>query len=157
MIRFLSVVFFVLFVFIQMAHAADPFESTICASGTITIVHGSKELTVMSFELKGIALSNTNSEIYHNASERCVGINRQMGGEWTQSGYCKYLYPNGDFQIGEFKGNMNGGEWKFLLGTGKWEGIKGGGSWSPLQRAKPIVPGTFQNCRNIKGTYKLPK
>ena len=52
---------------------------------------------------------------------------------------------------------MKGGEWKFLLDTGKWEGINGGGTWSALQRAKPIAPGTFQNCRKIKGTYELAK
>jgi hypothetical protein len=157
MIRSFLITFFAIFVFIPTIQAAEPYESTICGSGTMTVIHGSKELMVMSFEFKGIARSNTNSEIYNNASEWCVGIFRQMGDEWTQSGFCKYLYPNGDFHIGEWEGNINGGEWKFLLGTGKWEGIKGGGSWSVLQRAKSIAPGTFQHCRIIKGTYELPE
>jgi hypothetical protein len=157
MIRSFLLTLFAIFVFIPTIQAADPFESTICASGTMTMIHGSKELTVMSFELKGMARSNTNSEIYNNASEWCVGLLRQMGDEWTQSGFCKYMYLNGDFHIGEFDGDAKGGNWKFLLGTGKWEGIKGSGSWSMIQRAKPIAPGTFQNCRKIEGTFELPK
>ena len=75
----------------------------------------------------------------------------------TQRGFCKYLYPNGDINIIEWDGKANGGNWKFLLGTGKWEGIKGGGTWSIIQRAKSIAPGTFQNCRMMKGTYELPQ
>lgn len=67
------------------------------------------------------------------------------------------MYPNGDYHIGEWSGDAKGGNWKFVFGTGKWKGIKGGGPWSNLLRAKPIAPGTFQNCRIIKGTYELPK
>ena len=145
------------FMFIPTIQAAEPYESTACKSGTMTIIHSSAELTVMSFELKGIIRGNTDSEILNNASEWCVGILRQMGNELTQNGYCKHLYPNGDIHIVEFGGNLSGGEWEFLLGTGKWEGIKGGGSWSYLQRAKPIAPGTFHNCTISKGTYELPE
>ena len=157
MIRSLLITFFTIFVFIPALQAEDSFESTICASGTSTVIHSSKELTVMGFELTGVARSNSNSEIYNNASEWCVGVFRQMGDEWAQNGYCKYLYPNGDYHIGEWSGDAKGGNWKFLFGTGKWEGIKGGGPWSILLRAKPIAPGTFQSCRIIKGTYELPK
>ncbi len=157
MIRSLLITFFTIFVFIPAVQAADSFESTMCASGTMTVIHGSKELMVASFELKGVARSDTNSEIYNNASEWCVGVIRQIGDEWAQNGYCKYLYPNGDYHIGEWSGDAKGGNWKFVFGTGKWKGIKGGGPWSPIIRTKPIAPGTFQNCRIIKGTYELPK
>lgn len=157
MIRSFLITLFAIFVVIPTIQAAEPFESTMCASGTMTVIHSSKELTVIGFELKGIARSNTNSEIYHNASEWCVGVLRQMGDEWAQNGYCKYLYPNGDYHIGEWSGDAKGGNWKFVFGTGKWEGIKGGGKWSMLQRAKPIAPGTAQNCRIIEGTYELTK
>jgi hypothetical protein len=143
--------------FIPTVQAADPFESTLCASGTLTMIPGSKEVAVMGFEFKGIARSNTDSEIYNNASEQCVGVLRQIRGEWAQNGYCKYLYPNGDFHFMEWTGDANGGNWKFLFGTGKWEGIKGGGTWKPLHRPRPVAPGTFQNCRIIEGTYELTK
>jgi len=157
MIRSFLIALLAIFVFIPTIQAADPFESTICMSGTGTMIHSSEELTVMSFELKGIARSNTNSEIFNNVSEMCVGLWSKMGDEITQRGFCKYLYLNGDINITEWDGKANGGNWKFLLGTGKWEGIKGSGTWSILQRAKSIAPGTSQNCRMIEGTYELPK
>jgi len=157
MIRYFLVAFFAIFVFIPTVQAADPFESTACVSGTSTMLHNSKELMVLSFEMKGIVRSNTNSEIFNNVSEMCVGLVCKMGDDITQRGYCKYMYPNGDITIMEWDGKANGGNWKLLLGTGKWEGIKASGTWSILQRAKSIAPGTLQNCRTIKGTYELPK
>ena len=157
MIRFFLIIFFAIFVFVPTAQAANSFESTGCVSGTMTIIQNSKELMVSSYELKGMARSNTNSEIFNNVSEMCVGIFKKTGGEITQSGYCKYMYLNGDINIIEFDGKSKGGNWKFLLGTGKWKGIKGGGTWIMLQRAKSVAPGTIQNCRMIKGAYELPK
>ena len=155
MIRSFLVTLFAIFVFIPTIQAADPFESTICASGIMNILQNSKELMTSSFELKGIVRSNTNSEILNNTSEMCVGLFSRIGDEISQSGFCKYLYPNEDINIIEWNGDANGGEWKFLSGTGKWQDIKGGGTWSILQRAKSIMPGTFQSCRTIKGTYEL--
>ena len=157
MIRLLSIIFFVVLMFIPMAQAADSFESNVCVSGTTTIVHNSKESTLMGYELKGLVLSASNSEIFNNATEMCVGVFKRMGKVVTQNGICKYLYPNDDIHLLEYHGDSNGGEWKFLSGTGKWEGLKGSGTYSTTQRGKTIVPGTFQNCRNIKGTYELPK
>jgi len=55
MIRLISIIYFVIFVFISMAQAADPFESNVCVSGTATIVHNSEESALMGFELKGLA------------------------------------------------------------------------------------------------------
>lgn len=149
--------FLAIFVFIPTVQAADSFESTGCRSGTITMVHKSKERIILGFELKGMLRSNTDTEILNNVSEICVGIYEKMGDEITQSGYCKYLYLNGDINVVKWDGNSKGGEWKFLLGTGKWENIKGGGTWSMLQRAKSIAPGTIQNCMSLKGTFELPK
>ena len=157
MIRYFLIALLAILMFVPTVQAADSFESTACYSGTMTMLHSSKELTVMSFECKGIVRSNTNSEIFNNASEMVMGLMCQMGDEITQRGFAKYLYPNGDINIIEWDGKANDGEWKFLLGTGKWEGIKGGGKWSILQRVKSIAPGTLQNCRKIIGTYELPK
>jgi hypothetical protein len=46
MIRSFLLTLFAIFEFIPTIQAADPFKSTICASGTMTMIHGSKELTV---------------------------------------------------------------------------------------------------------------
>ena len=157
MIRTFLIALFAIFVFVSTTQAQEAFESTACYSGTATMLYSSKELTVMSFELKGIVRSNTNSEIFNNASEMVVGQACKMGDEITQRGFAKYLYLNGDVIIMEWDGKANDGTWKLLLGTGKWEGIKGSGTWSILQRVKPIAPGTSQGCRVFKGTYELPK
>ena len=120
MIRLLSIIFFVIFVFIPMAHAAESFESNVCVSGTATIVHNSKESTLMGYELKGLVLSASNSEIFNNATEMCVGVFKRMGKVVTQNGVCKYLYPNDDIHLLEFHGDANGGEWKWHCEVGRW-------------------------------------
>jgi hypothetical protein len=110
--------------FVPSIQAADSFESTACRSGTMTMVQGSKELMILGFELKGILQSNT--EMFKNASEICVGTIKRMGDETMQMGYCRYLYPDGDINVVEWNGAANGGKWQYLLGTGKWQNIKGG-------------------------------
>lgn len=144
-----------LLLFPPIIQAADTFEATACRIGTMTMVQGSKELMILGFELKGILQSNT--EMFKNASEICVGTMKRMGDETNQAGYCKYLYPNGDINVVEWDGAANEGKWQYLLGTGKWQNIKGGGKWRNIQRAKPIVEGTFQNCIILDGSYELPK
>jgi len=60
MIRPSIIILLAIFMFIPTIQAADPYESTACKSGTMTIIHSSSELTVMSFELKGITLNSHN-------------------------------------------------------------------------------------------------
>lgn len=141
--------------FSSAIHAAELFEATACRSGKMTVVEGSKTLMILGVELKGILRSDT--EMFNNTSEICVGTYKKIGDEVTQSGYCKYLYPNGDINVVEWDGSRNEGKWNYLLGTGKWENIKGAGTWKNLQRAKSIAKGTFQNCIELKGSYELPK
>jgi hypothetical protein len=157
MIRSILLALIAIFVFIPTIQAEESFESTACVSGTMNIVHTSKELMISSFDLKGIVRSDSNSEMFNNVSEWCVGLFSKVGDKITQRGFCQYMYPDGDINIIEWDGGANGGNLKFLLGTGKWEGLKGGGTWNVLQRAKSIAPGTFQSCRKIKGTYELPQ
>jgi hypothetical protein len=155
MIRTLFILFFTILLFVSEIQAAEPFEATACRSGKMTVVQGSKELMILGVELTGILRSNT--EMFNNTSEICVGIFKKMGDETIQMGYCKYLYPDGDINVVEWDGSRNEGKWKYLLGTGKWENITGGGTWKNLQRAKSIADGTFQNCIMLNGTYELPK
>jgi len=157
MSRFLLIIVMAIAMLAQVSQAADSFESKACRSATITMIQNSKELVISGFELKGILQSNTNAEILNNVSEICVGTMKKVGDEITQRGFCKYMYSNGDINVLEWDGGANDGKWQFLLGTGKWEGIKGGGTWKVIQRVKPIVEGTGQNCMTITGTYELKK
>ena len=49
---------------------------------------------------------------------------------------------------------------KFIEGSGKWKGVTGSFEWSTVVRSKPgqaAMPGTYQGCRKVKGTFELPK
>ena len=157
MARLLLIPVVMIFLFMSAVHAADSFESLACRSGTTTYIQNTKELVIMSFEVKGILQSKSNAEILNNVSEQCVGTLKRAGGEAIQRGFCRYLYPNGDINVVEWDGGANDGKWQFLSGTGKWENIKGGGTWKANPRPKPIVEGTIQNCITITGTYELKK
>ena len=155
MIRSIFVLLISIVIFAPSIQAAEPFAATACRSGTMTVVEGSKALMILGVELKGILRSNT--EMFNNTSEICVGVYKGTGDDVTQNGYCKYLYPNGDINVVEWDGSRNEGKWTYLMGTGKWDNIKGGGTWKNLQRAKSIAKGTFQNCIELEGSYELPK
>lgn len=154
--KYLSFICLIAFlIFTPIIRAADTFEATTCRSGSMTMVQSGNEIMILGFELKGITQSD--SEMFKNASEICVGTLKRMGNESTQLGYCKYLYPNGDINLIEWDGAANNGKWQYLFGTGKWQNIKGGGTWRNIQRAKAISEGTFQNCITMEGSYELPE
>ena len=136
-----------------------PISLLSCRSGEISILSASKELTVLSFELKGIDQGLDGDKTFENFTHRCIGIQRIRNGETWSVGNCKYMDPEGDFFIVEWDGQSGGKPlpWKYIRGTGKWKGIKGGGTAQTVTRGKPIVDGTFQSCSKIKGTYELPK
>jgi hypothetical protein len=143
--------------FSVVAHAAEPYDISYCSYGTVTMVSKTEELTVFSADVKGISWSNHENKAFDNNTYHCVSVVRVSPSERAANGYCKFLEPNGDFVVGEFRSvNSPQGNWKFLQGTGKWKGITGGGTNEPLRRGKPIAPGTFQSCRRATGTYTLP-
>ena len=158
MIRSILIVFLAMAIFIPAAvQAQESFESTVCVSATLNVIHMSDEILLSSFDLKGMVRSDSNSEFLNDVSEWCVGLTGKVGDKMSQRGYCKYVYPNGDINLGEWEGIGSDGTFKFIFGTGKWQGLKGEGTWNVIQRAKSVAPGTFQNCRKLKGTYELPK
>ena len=131
--RILFIVISIVVIFVPMAQAENAVDSEACVSGEMLLIHmNPPELMVGNFELKGIVLSNNNSEVLNNVSEQCVGLYKMVGGESKQSGYCKYLYPNKDINIIEWEGGSKGGTWKFILGTGKWKGRR----WGRLNYSK---------------------
>ena len=68
-----------LVMFIPVAQAEQPFDITDCGSGTITMVSTSKELTVFSFDLKGISRSNHENKVFDNTTFHCVGVMLALG------------------------------------------------------------------------------
>lgn len=145
--------------FLPVANAEEkPVNLISCRSGTVTILSGTKELTVYSYEIKGIDRGSNGDKTFENFTHRCMGVTRIKGGDQWTTGYCKYMDPDGDFFILEYAGpgGAKGVDWKYIQGTGKWKGIKGSGTARAITRGKPIVKGTFQYCAKITGTYELP-
>jgi hypothetical protein len=128
-----------------------------CASGTTTVLSTTEEMTVLSYDVKGITWStHPTNKAFDKSTYHCVGIVRTGRAGLATHGYCKYMEPDGDFVVGEAMASGPEGQWQFLEGTGKYKGIKGGGPNQPFVSGKPIVPGTSQNCRSATGKYTLP-
>jgi len=141
---------------IPVAQAETPYDITACSSGTITMLSKSKELTILSIDLKGIARSNHENKVFDNCSFNSVQIIQIMNGKWKRTGHTKFMDPDGDYFFVEVSGGKNAAV-KFLYGTGKWKGITGTGKFVNIARGKPIMPGTYQGCARNTGTFELPK
>ncbi|MGD8524511.1 MAG: hypothetical protein PVF56_25425 [Desulfobacterales bacterium] len=160
MIRLIATCLVVMVLLIPAAHAEEKSFSIIsCRSGTSTMLSASKELTVFSYDFKGINIGIDGDKTFENFTHRCMGVSRIEGDEYTTTGFCKYLDPDGDFFIVAYDG-LAGPKplpWEFVQGTGKWKGVKGTGTAQTITRGKPIAEGTFQYCSKITGTYELPQ
>ena len=147
---------FGLVIHIPIAQAETPYDITSCSSGTITMLYKSKELTIFSNDLKGIARSNHENKVFDNCSFNSVQIIQIVNGKMKRSGHTKFMDPDGDYFFVEVSGGKNATV-KFLHGTGKWKGITGTGKFENIARGKPIMPGTYQGCARNTGTFELPK
>ena len=139
-------------------HAAEVgYDITTCSQGTVTTVFKSKELTVFSIESFGIARSNDGNKTFDGSTAHCIGTGKVTPTGSVRQGYCKYIRPNGDELVGEWRRvNKEDGTWKYLHGTGTLAGIQGGGTNGSVVRGKPLKPGTYSSCVWAKGTYTLP-
>ena len=157
MIRILSFIFVVLFAVVPFAVAEESYNTTNCWSGDVTILHKSKELSIWSLDLKGMSLSNDESEAFDGWAFNIIGTGKLEAGKYSSTFYGTYKSPDGEIVIGE--GNRTGGdgEWKFIHGTGKWAGIKGGGTFKMITNVPPIKEGTTQACISTTGTFQLPE
>ena len=149
---------FVLAIFISLAQAEQPFDITMCFSGTTIMVSASKELTVFSFDFNTILRSNHENRVFDNCTGHFAGIMKVMSGKRYENAYFKLMDPDGDFIVGEvIRAGTEEGTYKFLQGTGKWKDITGEGKSRTIGSGKPIAPDTFQMCNKIMGTFALPK
>ncbi len=157
MIRFISMVFLCLVMSLSAAYAEENFECTQCCSGTGTAFHGSEELMpIYYWEESGIMISNSENKFLDNATHHYKGV--QRGSREKREGYFygKIMDPDGDIIIVKSSYTYPGHEAKFLEGTGKYKGITGSFKATRLATGKSVMPGTYQNCKKIKGTFELP-
>ena len=80
-------------------------------------------------------------------------------GKGLGSVHCKYMDPDGDFTLLEWRrrGAKQEGPWSYLYGSGKWKGIKGGGKGKTVTAGKAITKGTIQTCIHVTGSFEVPK
>ena len=142
---------------IPVVQAEQNYDITDCGSMTFTANSASDELTIITFDFKGISRSNSENKIFDNCTVFYVGVARDMAGKSSAYGYSKYMDPDGDFVIMESIREGAETHCKFLQGTGKWKGIKGEGKLRRIAVGKPITPGTSQYCTRHIGTFELPK
>ena len=146
-----------LVIFLPIAHAQTPYDITDCGSMTFTVNSASEELTIITFDFKGIARSNSETKVFDNCTVFYVGVARNMNGKSSAYGYSKYLDPDGDFVVMESIRDGEETHCRFLQGTGKWKGIIGEGKLRRIAAGKPIAPGTNQYCTRHIGTFVLAK
>jgi len=144
-------------IFVTAANAEEPYDIISCYSGEVTTLSSNTDLTILSYDLKGVSRSNTQGGAFDNWSCHIIGLVRiELGKPRQNDYYGKYMSPEGDFIIGVGKGFGDEGTWEFIQGTGKWKGITGGGKNRSI-RIKSIKEGTMQGCSVATGTYELPK
>ncbi len=59
-------ILFGLLLFLPVAQAEQPFDFTLCGSSTQIILSATEELTVRSFDSKGIIMSNLANKVFDN-------------------------------------------------------------------------------------------
>jgi len=152
-----AALFLSLSLMIPVVQAQQNYDITDCGSMTLTTNSESEELTIITFDFKGISRSNSENKVFDNCTVFYVGVARNMAGKTSAYGYSKYMDPDGDFVVMESIREGAETHCKFLQGTGKWKGIKGEGKVRRIAVGKPITPGTSQYCTRHIGTFELPK
>jgi len=149
---------FGLVMFLPAAYAGEEFECIQCFSGTYITFHGSKELMPLARgEDSGIMISKSENKFLDNATHYLEWMQRGFGEKREGYALGKIVDPDGDIIVVGCAYKGMGMEAKFLQGTGKYKGIKGGYKAQKLAESKSVMPGTYQYCRKIKGTFELPK
>jgi len=139
--------------------AEQIYDVNACVSFDMKALVKSQEITIVTYDCKGIMRSNDKSMVFDNCTIHGQGVVLYEGKNKTVYGFLKYLDPDGDFVI--FRFTQNPGEKEatttLLAGTGKWKGVAGGGKAIRITKGKPVAAGTAQFCNRHKGTFTLPK
>ena len=132
------------------------YDYTSCWSGVNNVITFSKTHTASSFEMTGTNRSNPPGGIFDKNTFRCVGMNASLDGKITASTVCEATDVDGDKRLTYFSTGDGKVTRTFVAGTGKYEGmVNTTGTVQPLGPFPAIKAGTFQDCNNQTGTYKL--
>lgn len=131
-----------------------------CRSGTVTVVAKDEKMVVWALDHLGVAQAADPKDVFHNATQRCVGTVAMFDGKVTANGWCKSIFAKtGDWALVDWKNDEQPGKgtWTYRHGTGAFKGVTGGGTYQSLGQTRPMEAGTYQNCVRVKGTRKMPQ
>ena len=143
------------------AFAADlskegPYDFTSCWSGVSNLIAFSTTYSAFSYEMTGTTRSNPPGGMFDKHTFRCVGMNASLGGKNTGTTVCEAIDKDGDKRLSYFSITSDGKVTReHVAGTGKYEGMVSSGTAMPLGPFPVIKAGTFQDCNQQTGTYKL--
>jgi hypothetical protein len=136
-------------------------SNTLAYSGTFKAIPMGQERLQMTYEVMGVFIGDTNEDLFHNASFRCLGALHAVKGEFNdESGFCVCTRLDGDQIFLTYKATGKVGvrakETQAIVGgTGKLAGIQGNAEYTRFS-VRPVAEGTFQGYEKGKGQYKLP-
>src|SRR5512136_2968694 len=88
--------------FMPVAQAEQPIDITYCLSLTNTMVSETPELSIGSFDFKGIARSNLENKAFDNLTFHGIGVGRDLADKRIHRyGYIKFMDPDGDILVTE--------------------------------------------------------
>ena len=144
---------------VGVAFAADipkegRYDYTSCWSGVSNPVEFSKTHSAFSYEMSGTSRSSPGG-LFDKNSFRCVGLNYSFGGKSGGTTVCEGIDHEGDKRLTHFSFGEGRVVREQVAGTGKYDGMVISGSVQPLGPFPVIKSGTFQDCNNQTGTYKM--
>ena len=127
---------------------------------TFKVLPMGQERVQMTYEVMGVTIGDTDKDLAHNSSLRCLGALHAVKGEYDDNGFCVNTRPDGDQIFATYKatGKLGGiakGTYTVVGGTGKFVGIQGSGEFTRID-VRPAAEGTLQGYSRNKGYYKLP-
>jgi len=158
--QFVPIAVFVAATAVGSAVAADipkegTYDFTSCWSGVSSVIAFSKTHSAISYEFTGASRSNPPGGLGHKNTFRCVGVNYSFGGKAGGTTVCEAVDPEGDKRLTYFFFQGVNVVREQIAGTGKYDGMTMSGAVQPLGPFPVIKPGTFQDCNDQTGTYKL--
>ena len=137
-------------------------SSTAMYSGTFEVIPLDKDHHVITYEFKGVSVSDTGKGPFHNMSLYAVGTMYFEKGVGRALGYITLTDPDGDKVLVEIKEDntkpapaMSSGTGRYLCGTGKFAGIEGTMEYKRWY-VRPATKDTYQGITKVKNSWKIP-
>jgi hypothetical protein len=134
-------------------------DSVWCRAGTASVLAKDEKMTVWAIDHLGVAQASDPKDVFHNATQRCVGTIAMFDGKVNASGWCRTVVAKtGDWALVDWKNDdkPGSGTWSYRHGTGALKGITGGGTYQSLGQTRPMETGTYQNCVRVQGKWQVP-